>query len=74
MPKGNGTGRIARRRRSSSSGWFPWGNGVLAIVFMYASGGDAIGREAGSGAASEVDACPQFPQKRVLSGNSNPQK
>ena len=74
MPKGNGTGRIALRRRSSSSGWFFCGSDVLAIVFRYASGGDAIGGKAAAGALSEVDARPQFPQKRVLSGNSNPQK
>lgn len=73
MPKGNGMGTIPRRL-SSSFGWFPWGNGVLAMVFMYASEGDAIGGGAGLSDVSGVGARPQFPQKRVSSGNSNPQK
>ena len=74
MPNGKGVGRKAPRRLSSSSGWFLWGCDVLGTVFVFASVGDANEEEAVLNAALEVGACPQFPQKRALSGNSNPQK
>jgi hypothetical protein len=41
---------------------------------VFASVGDANEEEAVLNAVLEVGACPQFPQKRALSGNSNPQK